>query len=214
MRTPLLELYFDFSSPYAYLGHTQAAALAQRASAQLVYRPMLLGAVFKAIGQVDAPMLTWSEPKRLWTIRDLEQWAAHYGVPFRFPSRFPMGTVKALRCYLALEGDEKAEDAFRAAVFRGYWAEDRDIASDEVLSEILAASGADAAAVLAKTQDKAIKDALFAATQRATSAGVFGAPTWVVDGNVKELVWGQDRIPLVEDQLKAALRGANRPEGA
>ncbi len=209
MRTPTLELYFDFSSPYSYLAHTQAEAVAQRAGAQLVFRPMLLGAVFKAIGQVDAPMLSWSEAKRLWTIRDLEQWAAHYAVPYRFPSRFPMGTVKALRCHLALEmlegeGNAKALRAFRAATFAAYWAEDRDIADDAVLGDILTASGADAATVLAKTQDKAIKDALFAATQRATSAGVFGAPTWVVDGNTKELIWGQDRLPLVEDQLRAA----------
>ena len=113
----------------------------------------------------------------------------------KWPSRFPMNTVKALRAYLALP--EERRRGFRDGVNRAYWAEDRDIASDEVLSELI---GADAATVLARTQDKDIKDALFAATQHAVDAGVFGAPTFVVDG--EHLYWGQDRLPLVESKLR------------
>jgi 2-hydroxychromene-2-carboxylate isomerase len=190
-----LEFYWDFSSPFAYLGSTQAEALAARTGATLVWRPMLLGAVFKAIGTADAPILTWSEAKRNYFFKDLGRWAEHWGVPFRFPSRFPMMTVKPLRIYLALP--EERRKAFREAAFRAYWAEDKDIADEGTLRALIG-EGADE--VLARTGTKEVKDALFASTERAIAAGVFGAPTWIVDE--KELFWGQDRIVLVERALR------------
>jgi 2-hydroxychromene-2-carboxylate isomerase len=189
-----LELYWDFSSPFSYLATTQSDALAKRTGATLHYCPMLLGAVFKAIGAPDAPILTWSEAKRSHTLLDLRRWAAYWEVPFTFPVKFPMNTVKALRVYLALPPERRAD--FRDKAMRAYWAEGKDISDDAVLAAIVGEGGA---AVLARTQDKEIKDALFAATKRAIDAGVFGAPTWVVDG--KDLFWGQDRMQLVERAL-------------
>ncbi|HMI88436.1 MAG TPA: 2-hydroxychromene-2-carboxylate isomerase [Polyangiaceae bacterium] len=191
-----LEIYWDFSSPFAYLGSTQAQALAARTGAELAWRPMLLGAVFKAIGQVDVPLLAWSDAKRRYYVIDMARWADFWGVPLQWPSRFPMNTVKALRAYLSLP--EERRDAFREATFRAYWAEDRDINDDRVLAELI---GAGADEILLRCSQPEIKQALFGATQRAVDAGVFGAPTWVVDG--KELFWGQDRMSLVERALRA-----------
>lgn len=194
-RSHVLDAYFDFSSPFAYLGMTQVEALAARTGATLRVRPMLLGAVFKDVGQVTVPLSTFSPAKQRHVARDLERWAAHWGVRYRFPSRFPMSSVKALRVYLAL-GDEARRRAFRDAVYAAYWADDEDIAADEVLARHL---GEDAAAVLARAQTSEIKQALFDATRAAVEAGVFGAPTFVVDGT--ELFWGQDRLGLVEAAL-------------
>lgn len=191
-----LDLYWDFSSPFAYLGATQAEALAARTGATLRWKPMLLGGLFRAIGQADAPLNTFSEAKKAHVFQDMPRWAAHYGVPFAFPAQFPMSTVKAMRAWIALPDARK--DAFRESTFRAYWAEGRDISSDAVLSELL---GDDAAEILAQTQTPAIKQALIAATEAAQARGVFGAPTWVVDD--AELFWGQDRIPLVERALSA-----------
>jgi 2-hydroxychromene-2-carboxylate isomerase len=189
-----LEIYWDFSSPFAYLGTTQAKALAARTGANLVWRPMLLGAVFKSIGQVDVPLLAWSDAKRRYTLADMMRWADFWGVTLKWPSRFPMNSVKPLRVYLALP--EERRDAFREATYRAYWSEDRDISDDGVLKELI---GRDADSILARTMTPEIKQALFTATQRAVDAGVFGAPTWIVDG--KDLFWGQDRIELVERAL-------------
>jgi 2-hydroxychromene-2-carboxylate isomerase len=191
-----LEIYWDFSSPFAYLGSTQARALAARTGADLTWRPMLLGAVFKAIGQVDVPLLAWSDAKRRYYMNDMLRWAAYWGVPLTWPTRFPMNTVKPLRAYLSLPPERR--DAFREATFRAYWADDRDISHDSVLRELIG-HGADE--VLARCANPELKQELFAATQRAVDAGVFGAPTWVVDG--KDLFWGQDRISLVERALGA-----------
>ena len=190
-----LEVYWDFSSPYAYLGAMQAEALARRTGATLVWRPLLLGGLFKAIGQADVPLSTYSPAKQRHTGHDLERWAARWGLPFRFPSRFPMSTVTALRAWVALP--EGRRGAFQRAVFRAYWAEDRDIADPGVLAELL---GDDGAEVLERARTPAVKDCLRDATQRALDAGVFGVPTWVVDG--RELLWGQDRLPLVERALR------------
>ncbi len=189
-----LEIYWDFSSPFAYLGSTQAKALAERTGATLIWRPMLLGGLFKAIGQETVPLNTWSDAKRRYYFDDMHRWAEFWGVPFNFPSIFPMNSIKALRTYLALPAER--QDAFREGVFRAYWADGRDINDDKVLAEFI---GDDAAAVLARTQDPAVKQALVDATKRAEAEGVFGAPTWVVDG--KDLYWGQDRLPLVERAL-------------
>lgn len=183
-----LEIYWDFSSPFAYLGSTQAAGLAARTGAKLVWQPMLLGGLFRSIGQADAPIATFSPAKQRYVMDDMKRWAAFWGVPFNFPSRFPMMTLKALRTYLALPEDRR--DAFRERTFRAYWAEDRDIADEGVLRDLV---GAGADEVLARTQDPAVKKALLDATQKAVDAGVFGAPTWVVDG--KELFSGTGSHP-------------------
>ncbi len=100
-----------------------------------------------------------------------------------------------MRVYLALPEERRA--GYRTRTFHAYWAEDRNIGDDAVLRELV---GDDGEAVLARTQDPAVKKALIDATEHAVKAGVFGAPTWVVDG--KELFWGQDRVPLVERELE------------
>jgi 2-hydroxychromene-2-carboxylate isomerase len=195
MSKHTLEIFWDFSSPYSYLGSTQAIALAERTGATLVWKPMLLGGVFKSIGQVEAPVLTWGDAKRLHTFKDLARWADLFGVPFKFPSRFPMHSLKAMRVYLALPDGERRR-AYRERTYRAYWAEDRDIADDATLREMIG-EGADE--ILARTRQAEIKQALIDATNEAIKRGVFGAPTWIIDG--QELIWGQDRIPLVERAL-------------
>ena len=191
---PTLDIYWDFSSPFAYLGYFQAEALARRTGAVLRHRPILLGGLFKQVGQPMVPLTTWPASKQAYIVEDMRRSAEAAGVDFKFPSRFPVNSIKALRAYLALP--EPCRDAFARATFRAYWAEDRDIADDATLRALIG-DGADE--VLAKCSTKEVKDALFASTQRAIDAGVFGAPTWIIDE--KELFWGQDRIVLVERAL-------------
>ncbi len=190
----VLEIYWDFSSPFAYLGSTQAEGLAKKHGATLVWKPMLLGGLFRAIGQVDVPLFTWSDAKKKYYYDDMHRWAAYWNVPFKFPTNFPTNSLKAMRAYLALPEDRQA--AFRQRTFHAYWAEDANIGDDAVLQRLI---GDDGEAVMTRTQDPAVKKALVSATEAAVKAGVFGAPTWVVDG--KELFWGQDRLPLVEREL-------------
>lgn len=191
-----LDVYFDFNSPFAYLGCSQVSAVAARTKARVTWHPMVLGGLFKSIGQADVPLFTFPETKQRHVAKDLERWARHWGVPYRFPTRFPMRTIEALRVYLALPPDHR--DRYRDAVFRAYWADDKDIASPEVLAACIGDEAVAKAALEAAKSD-AVKTQLRVETENAAARGVFGAPTFIVDG--KDLFWGQDRLGLVEEAL-------------
>ena len=195
-RPGTLHFWYDFSSPFSYLAATQIEAACARAGARLVWEPMLLGALFKEVGTPNVPLLAMAESKRAYVRRDLDHWAAYYGVPFRFASRFPMRTVTALRLAL-LAGDRIAE--LSHALFRALWVEDRDLDDAATLAEILRRHDFDPDSMLARTQEPEIKQALIEQTTRAAQAGVFGAPTMIVTHERGDLLfWGQDRLILAE----------------
>ncbi|MBN9165811.1 MAG: DsbA family protein, partial [Myxococcales bacterium] len=123
------------------------------------------------------------------------RWAAWCRLPFRFPSRFPTHSLKALRLYLALPEDRRAH--FREATFRACWADDRDITDEQVLAECVG-DEAIAREALARAGSDDVKAALRASTESAAARGVFGVPTFIVGD---ELFWGQDRLELVLDAL-------------
>lgn len=192
----VVDFFFDYSSPFAYLGSTQIEAVAARHGATVRYRPFLLGALFKAIGTPDVPLLAAPEAKKRFYSADMFRWADHYGVPFRFPSRFPMVTVKPLRMTLALP--EADRPRLIGPIFRAFWAEDRDISDDATLADIATSAGLDGSALVAATRDERLKAELKAATDAAVQAGVCGAPTFMVG---KLIFWGQDRLLFVEKAL-------------
>ena len=192
-----LSFFFDFSSPFAYLASTQVEALAARSGATLRFRPFLLGALFKALGGPDVPLFTMPPPKQRHARDDMFRWADFYGVPLRFPARFPMNTVKALRMVLQLQEDQRAP--LIHAIYRAYWADDRDINDDAVLAELATGVGLDGPALLAGTKQDAVKERLKVATDEAVKLGLFGAPCFMVDDL---LFWGQDRLVFVEKALQ------------
>jgi 2-hydroxychromene-2-carboxylate isomerase len=194
-----LVFYYDFSSPYAYLGATQVERVARAAGAIVRWRPILVGALFRRIGTPDVPLNDFPAAKRAYMMRDLLHWAAHWEVPFRWPSRFPMRTVAPLRLALALEADGGDIAAVSHALFAAYWADDRDIGDAAVVRAIAAEAGiAPATVERALAPDPAIRQALVDATDEAIAAGVCGVPSFVARGR---LFWGQDRFDLVSRTL-------------
>lgn len=180
--------FHDFSSPFSYLASTQVAAVAARHGASLTWRPILLGALFREIGTPNVPMLAMSAAKQQWVAKDLGDWAAHWGVPLRWPSCFPVRTVLPLRAALV------APEA-TPALYRALWADDRNIGEPEVCRAVLDEAGLDGAAILARTQDPAIKQQLKDNTSAARDAGACGVPTARLDDGM--LIWGQDRLDLL-----------------
>ncbi len=189
--------FFDFSSPFAYLASTQIEAVARRAGATVRWKPMLLGGLFKAIGTPDVPLFAMPEPKRRLAGIDMMRWAAHYGAPFRPPSRFPMNSVKALRMVLQLPDAERPPLVH--ALFRAYWADDRDLGDDAELAAVAGSVGLDGPALVAGTKGDRVKTQLKDATDEAQRAGLCGAPSFLV-GDL--LFWGQDRLAFVERALQ------------
>jgi 2-hydroxychromene-2-carboxylate isomerase len=194
------EFWYDFSSPWTYLASTQVERVVERTGGSLIWRPMLLGAVFKQVGTPDVPALAMPEPKRNYYSRELGLWAEHWEVPFKFATRFPMRTVTALRLAL-LAGHRIAP--LSHALFKALWVDDRDISDNAELAEILKREGLDAERMLEQTQQPEAKQKLIDATSEAVERGVFGAPTFIVkhpEGDV--LLWGQDRLELVDKVLR------------
>ncbi len=194
---PRLEFWFEFASTYSYPAAARVEALAAERGVALVWRPFLLGPIFRAQGWNDSPFnLQPAKGRYMW--RDLERTCGRLGLPFRRPSSFPRSGLVAARVACRFACEEWLPD-FVGAVYRANFAEDRDVASAEVIGALLAGLGVDAPHALAEAAAPESKAALREQTERATQLGIFGAPSWLAGG---ELFWGNDRL---EEALDAAL---------
>lgn len=197
-----VRFFHDFASPFSYLAATQIERVCAAAGATLEVVPILLGALFRSIGTADVPLFTMHPAKQAWVRRDLDDWAAHWGVGLAFPSQFPIRSVLPLRVALV-------EPAATAAIYRAAWVDDLPIADPEVLAGVLARAGLPAADLIARADDVAVKAALRRNTEDAVAAGVCGVPSFLVSRADRSdaLLWGQDRLPL----LAATLAGFDLP---
>jgi 2-hydroxychromene-2-carboxylate isomerase len=192
-----IEFYFDFSSPYSYLASELIDDLAAKYGRKVKWRPMLLGVVFQKTGQ---PLLVNVPLKGEYSLRDFSRSARYYGVPFKFPAKFPMSTLSAARAYYWLHGQDCAKARqFARSVFRAYWVDGRDISDMSVMLDIAANLGIDREALAAGIGTPEIKERLKAETETAIARGMCGAPYFVVDG---EPFWGADRLPQIEKWLQ------------
>jgi len=174
----VLEFWYEFASTYSYPAAMRIARLAEAAGVTVEWRPFLLGPIFAAQGWRDSPFNLYpAKGEYMW--RDMARICAREGLVLQKPVRFPQNSLKAAR--VALGAPDIA--GFSRAVYAANFAERKDISDDAVLSDIL---GADSRAAA-----QANKDALRAQTGTAMARGIFGAPSFVVDG---ELFWGNDRL--------------------
>jgi 2-hydroxychromene-2-carboxylate isomerase len=194
-----LEFWFDFASTYSYVASERIDALAARAGLEVAWRPFLLGPIFgEQQGIRDSPFNVYPVRGRyMW--RDLERLCEKYGLPWRKPSAFPRNGMMAARVGCVAAGAPWAP-AFFHAVLRANFAEDRDISDPAVVGALLAGAGVDAPALVAQASSPEAKQALRDRTAEAARLGMFGAPSFVVGG---ELFFGQDRL---EDAIAWAAR--------
>jgi 2-hydroxychromene-2-carboxylate isomerase len=192
----LVEFWFDFGSPTTYLAYTQLPRIARETGAQLLYKPMLLGGVFKATGNASPVSVP---AKGRWMSRDIERWAQRYGVPFVFNPHFPVNTLTLMRGATGLQMRQpEAFDRYFGAVFEAMWVTPRNLGDALELAAVLARAGLDVDAFTALVADPEVKAALVVRTEEAVARGVFGAPTCFVDG---EMFFGQDRLDFVREAL-------------
>ena len=192
-----IDFWFDFSCPYAYVASTRLTWLAEETNRSIRLKPFLLGGVFRALQQPQNMSTTLNAPKAHHNRLDLMRWADWYEVPLRTPFRHPNRSVEALRAFLCCPSARQAE--VMAAFYRLYWAEQRDLSSREELGACLDRLGLDGFAVLQRIDHAQTKNELIERTDEAIELGVFGAPTFVVDGS---LFWGQDRLDMVAATAK------------
>lgn len=183
-----IEFFYDVVSPYTYLASTRIEAIAADTGHAVEFRPFFLGGLMKSIGNQPPANLA---PRARHMAVDLQRWADYYGVPYSFPSHFPMMTLKAQRALVALSPQARVQPTHD--LFRAHWVEDRNINDPAVLEEIL---GAEAMAAAATPE---AKQALIDATAEAERRGVYGAPTFFVG---VEMWFGNDRLPFLEQFLR------------
>ena len=180
--------YADPVSPYAWLGLRDLGRL-EAAGARIVVHPVLFAGLLNAhgnIGPAEVPA------KRRYLFRDVMREAARRGLPFAGPPGHPFNPLLALRMCTAL-----ADDAARGALLMAFtcatWERGADLMDEATLTGLADEKGLDGAGLLAAAQTPAVKQALADATAQAVTHGVFGVPTFRVDGD-SELFWGADRI--------------------
>jgi 2-hydroxychromene-2-carboxylate isomerase len=182
------EWYFDFISPFAYLQLEMMARIS--ALADVTLTPVVLGGVLKARGQLGPAEIPH---KRLFTYRFVQWSAQRHGIPLKWPPAHPFNPIKALRLSIALRNDPTVV----RTIFRHLWCEGRsleDIGDWQSLCEQVDATEADQ-----RIGSPEVKAALKTNSDRAIAAGVFGVPTFIIDG---EIFWGVDATDMVVDYLE------------
>lgn len=199
MSAKIIEFYFDFASPYAYLAAQKIGELAERFEYDLIWKPMLLGATFQVTG---GQPLTSVPLKGEYSLHDMQRMARYMKVPFRLPDKFPIMATAASRIFYWMEDSEHSLEhavPFAQKALTAYFAENRNIGDPEVLRELVKSVGVDADAALAATQDDKYKTMLRKVTEDAIDRGVFGAPFFFVNG---EPFWGSDRIWMMKKWIE------------
>jgi 2-hydroxychromene-2-carboxylate isomerase len=184
-----VEFWFEFASTYSYVAAMRVEEAARSEGLALVWKPFLLGPLFKRQGWNDSPYnLNPVRGRYMW--RDVARLCEKHGLPFRRPSSFPRNSLLAARIACAAEGREWLPE-FARAVYRVNFVEDRDIADEKILSDLLRSLGEDPEAWLARARSPEGKERLRKETEKAWELGIFGSPTFVTGG---EIFWGGDRM--------------------
>lgn len=200
--SPTVDYFLAPQSPWTYLGHVRLAAMVRQAGATLRVLPMDLGGkVFPVSGGLPLPKR--APQRQAYRLLELRRFSELLGLPLNLqPKYFPVGGDDAARLIITVEQYDGADAAMKiaGAVLTAVWAQERNIADTGVLGELLTEQGLDAGR-LEQSRSPQVQARYEAATQQAINAGVFGAPSYVVNG---EIFWGQDRLDFVERKLRSA----------
>ena len=197
MKTTI-DYYFAAQSPWAYLGHARFVAMAAQAGCAVRVRPADFGKVFAVSGGL--PLGKRAPQRQAYRLVELRRFAEHLGLAMQVqPRYFPVAGDDASRLIIAVDMADGVAQALRltGAVLAAVWVEQRDIADAEVLATLLQENGLTAER-LAQSREPAAQARYEAYTQSAIDGGVFGAPSYCVDG---EIFWGQDRLDFVQRRL-------------
>lgn len=197
-----IDFYFDYSSPYGFLASERIESIATETNHTVVWRPILLGAVFKVTGQKP---LTEAPLKGEYSIMDFTRSAREQKLNYSHPEKFPIGAVAACRATLWLRENEDASlqamtANFTHEVYRAYFVDNKDITNPEIIAEIAASMGIDVPTMASALTEQSIKDLLRKEVESAIANGVFGSPIMIVDG---EKFWGNDRLDQMQRWLQS-----------
>ena len=189
--------YFSLLSPWAYIGHRFFVDIAQRHDAAIVYKPVLLNEVFSETGGL--PLAKRHPARQAYRMLELQRWRAKRKLDFHlWPKHWPFDADFANCCALAIVSAGCDPADFVQKVFSGAWERQENLADAAVLARLLREAGFTPETILVKADSNEIRAAYERNRLEAIEIGVFGAPSYVLDG---EIFWGQDRLDLLDDAL-------------
>ncbi len=196
-----VDYFLSPQSPWTYLGHERFAEIARAAGAKINVLPVDLGRVFPVSGGL--PLAKRAPQRQAYRLVELKRFGEFLGRPINLqPRYFPVASDDAAKLIIAVDLADGTDAAMKiaGAVMRGVWEEQRNIAEPAVLQAMLTETGLPASR-LDDAQTQRVHERYEADSQRAIESGVFGAPTYVIEG---ELFWGQDRLDFVQRRLARA----------
>lgn len=197
MSERTLTYYFSLQSPWSSLGHPALMEVVRRHDLRVVWKPISLPKLFPEPGGL--PLAKRHPLRQAYRDLELKRWRLKLGVPLSLrPAFWPLDVSLADRAVVALADEGRDPDGFVRRGFAGIWAEDLNLADEDTIATLLAASGHDPVATLARARSDESATAYDGNGKEALEAGVFGAPTYVLGG---EPFWGQDRIGLLDEAL-------------
>jgi len=193
--------YFDFGSPNAYLAHKVIPAIEARTGAKFTYVPALLGGIFKATGNQSPAQAFAGIPLKLaYEAKETRRFVKRHGITeYASNPHFPVNTLQIMRGAVAAR-QLGVFEAYVDAVYRAMWVQGLKMDDPAVIKQAFEAAGLPADQLIALMGDPAVKAKLIENTEAAVANGVFGSPSFLVDG---ELFFGKDRLRDVEEAIAA-----------
>jgi 2-hydroxychromene-2-carboxylate isomerase len=194
------EFMFDFGGPNSYLAHKVLPALSDRAGAEAVYVPILLGGLFKLTNN-QAPMMRYAETpaKRDYELLEFNRFVRAHNLPFRMNPHFPVNSMLIMRGCIAAQR-LGCFMPYVEAMMAAMWEDGANTGDEAVVCDVLVRAGLDADAILLLCSDAEVKADLSTNTEKAAARGAFGVPTFFVGD---EMFWGKERLGQVEAALAA-----------
>ena len=193
--TKSIDFYFDFISPYSYLGYKKLILLNENNQININYKPILLGGLHN-LGGITAPAFNERKMKNM--KNDCELIAKKNDIEFKWNTKFPINSLYLMRGYLIIKDDLKKK--YFDVCFDAYWKNNIDIENEKNVNSILEVVGQDKIKFIDGIKDAKTKEELKRVTSDAFKKDIFGAPTFVVNNKI---FWGQDRLNYAIDEYNS-----------
>ena len=193
--TKSIEFYFDFSSPYAYLGFKEIKKYEKKYPFQIKYMPIFLGGLHNSAGITPA---AFNKIKSKHMIHDTKLVANKKNIKFSFNSYFPIKTVNFMRGAVIAK-DDNYEKIYVEKVFDSIWRDGLNMNDNTIINKVLKNLDLNPSIFFGKVSDIKIKDRLKKLTNDALKKGIFGAPTYYVN---RRIFFGQDRLSYAINEIK------------
>ena len=193
--TKSIEFYFDFSSPYAYLGFKEIKKYEKKYPFQIKYMPIFLGGLHNSAGITPA---AFNKIKSKYMVQDTKLVANKKNIKFSFNSYFPIKTVNFMRGAIIAK-DDNYEKIYVEKIFDSIWRDGLNMNDNIIINKVLKNLDLNPSIFFEKVSDIKIKDKLKKLTNDALKKGIFGAPTYYVN---RKIFFGQDRLIYAIDEIK------------